>query len=145
MNIEADHRGKIYRRVENGAVDFLTVKEALAIVNHAMMGGQSEVREMSSQHGRHMIEYKSGTTVSLVEMDAPAEPEATEDTAPWTVASRRFLLHKFTEAGKNGRAVCNKSFRPRSYADGYDFRTRAEHEASRYAHLYTFCRPCEKK
>ncbi|MYW28209.1 hypothetical protein [Streptomyces sp. SID2119] len=80
--------------------------------------------------------------VSAVEVEAEEEPT---DSAPWTVASHRTLLHKFTEASAAGRAVCNKSFRPWLYGNGYVFKTRAEHEASRYADLYTFCPRCESK
>ncbi|MFJ8163832.1 hypothetical protein ACIRBY_23295 [Streptomyces sp. NPDC096136] len=78
--------------------------------------------------------------VSAVETE-----EEPEDNAPWTVASHRMLLHKFTEASENGRAVCNKRFRPWCYGDGFSFKTRAQREASEYAHLYTFCPRCESK
>ncbi|MGW8326460.1 hypothetical protein ACWGLE_00990 [Streptomyces sp. NPDC055897] len=72
------------------------------------------------------------------------EPDA-EDSAPWTVASHRTLLHKFTEATEDGRAVCNKSYRPWRYGNGYDFKTKAERAASEYADLYTFCPRCDAK
>lgn len=73
------------------------------------------------------------------------EPAAETDDAPWTVAGHRMLLHKFTEASADGRAVCNKGFRPYRYGNGYVFKTRAEHTASEYSDLYTFCPRCEKK
>lgn len=144
MTVQPDARGKIYSRVTDGVEDFITVKEALAIVNDAMMGRVSRerwVRTMSSQHGRHAIKYRDGRSVLLNEVDAPAEVGE----APWTVASHRTLLHKFTEATEHGRAVCNRSFRPWRYGNGYSFRTRTEHEASQYAYMYTFCPRCTAK
>jgi hypothetical protein len=148
MGVKPDARGKVYRRTENGAEDFITVNEALAIVNDAMMNRwdltrPTAIREMTSQKGRHLIEYRDGTTVLLVETDAPAETET--ETEAWTVASHRMLLHRFTEASENGRAVCNKSFRPWRYGNGYDFKTRPQHESSRHADLYTFCPRCSAK
>jgi hypothetical protein len=149
MTVQPDARGKVYRRIENGAEDFITVKEALALVNDLMMNQwdisrPSKVREMSSQQGRHLIKYRNGTTVLLVEIDA-ADMPAEEEPGTWSVASHRMLLHRFTEATENGRAVCNKSFRPWRYGNGFDFKTRTEHEASEYADLYTFCPRCERK
>lgn len=149
MTVQPDARGKVYRRVENGAEDFITVKEALDIVNAAQMGGYSlelpnRVREMTSQRGRHLIEYKNGTTVLLIEIDA-ADMPTEDEPGTWTVASHRMLFHKFTEATENGRAVCNKGFQPWRYGNGYDFDTRTAHEASQYADMYTFCPRCEKK
>lgn len=149
MAVQPDARGKVYRRIENGATDHLTVRDALAIVNDAMMGRLSlelpnPVREMTSQRGRHLIEYKNGTTVLLEEIDS-ADMPAEETAENWSTASHRMLFHKFTEATENGRAVCNKSFRPWRYGNGFDFKTRAEHEASQYVDLYTFCPRCEQK
>ncbi|WP_328721758.1 hypothetical protein OHT52_21205 [Streptomyces sp. NBC_00247] len=201
--VQADARGKIYRRTEDGIDSHMTVADALAEANDAMMGGRSKVREMSSGQGHHVIAYKDGRRVSLVEVDAPApegftvgqavvvrrpgqDPitgtvdhihtapgyvavrddrhrststypasfvsaaeveaeEKPEDSAPWSVASHGTLLHKFTEASASGRAVCNRSFRPWLYGNGYDFRTKAEHQASTYADLYTYCTRCDAK
>lgn len=69
---------KAYERTEDGVTTTVTVREALAEVNHAMMDGKDEVEEMSSGRGRHHIEYKDGRTVRLVEIDAPAEQPAPE-------------------------------------------------------------------
>lgn len=69
--------GKIYERTENGTTTRVSVREALAEVNHAMMDGKRDVRSMSSGWGRHNIEYKDGRRVLLVLADEPApEPEA---------------------------------------------------------------------
>jgi hypothetical protein len=69
---------KVYERTENGTTTRISVREALAEVNHAMMAGKRDVRRMSSGRGDHSIEYKDGRTVRLVETEAPAdEPTAT--------------------------------------------------------------------
>ncbi len=72
---QPDHRGKIYRRTEDGMEALITVREALAEVNDAMMGRVSRersVRTMSSSKGQHHIVYADGRTVTLLEIDPPA-------------------------------------------------------------------------
>lgn len=150
---------KVYERTENGTVTTVERAVGLAEINAAMMGDTKKtVRTMSSiNRTDYAIDYKDGRSVRLVLVDAPASEgftnfvsaveaeEQPDDGAPWTVASHRTLLHKFTEASENGRAVCNKSYRPWRYADGYAFRTRSEHAVSQYANLYTYCPRCEAK
>lgn len=152
MTIEPDARGKVYRRDTNGVVDFITVREALAIVNDLMMNRwdltrPTKVESLSSSRGHHVIEYKAGGRVTLLEIDAADMPAPVEE-APaddWTVASYRTLLHNFTEPTGDGRALCNKGFRPWRYGNGYSFQTRAQLETSQYADLYRFCPRCTKK
>ena len=113
-----------------------------------MMDGRRAVREMASiTRTDFAIEYKDGRKVRLELVDEPAEEPAETDERPdaWTVASHRTLLHRFTQADEDGRALCNKSFRPWRYGNGYDFKTKAECQSSEYAHLYTFCPRCETK
>lgn len=154
MTIQPDARGKVYRRVTNGlVVDYITVREALDIANDAMMAGRSQVRRMASGQGRHAILFKNGVAVDLVEIDAadmPADTPAEEPEEHWSTVSHatilhRTLLHLFTAPDKSGRAVCNKSYRPWLYGNGYSFKTRSEHEESKYADMYTFCPRCERK
>ncbi|MFF6794275.1 hypothetical protein ACFY9C_34995 [Streptomyces filamentosus] len=134
---------------EVSTVTTVSRQAGMAEINAAQMGETKKtVRTMSSiSRTGYAIDYKDGRRVRLVLVDTPAED--TEDTAgdhaPWTSASHRTLLHKFTEATQNGRAVCNKSYRPWQYGNGYDFRTKAEHQASPYAHLFTFCPRCDAK
>lgn len=136
--------GKVYERTENGTVTHVSIREGLDEINHAMMAGKRDVRTMSSiSRTDYAIEYKDGRSVRLVRVDAPAETDERPDA--WTVASHRTLLHNFTQADENGRALCNKSFRPHRYGNGYDFKTKAEQQSSEYAHLYTFCPRCEAK
>lgn len=134
---------KVYERTEDGTVTYVSIREAMAEVNHAMMDGKRDVHEMSSGRDRHSIDYKDGRSVRLVLVDAPAETGGLPDA--WTVASHRMLLHRFTAADESGRAVCNRRFRPWRYGNGYAFRTKAEQMAHEYADLYTFCPKCEAK
>ena len=136
---------QVYERTENGILTMVDQKAGLDEINAAMMGvGRKAVRSMSSiTRTDYAIEYKDGRSVRLALVDVPEA--GVENSSLWTVASHRTLLHRFTEATKDGRAVCNKSFRPYRYGNGYDFKTRADHEASKYAYLYTFCPRCESK
>lgn len=68
---------KVYQRTEDDSQTTVTVKEAMAEVNHAQMDGKREVREMSSGRGQHSIQYKDGRQVRLIEVDAsPKGPVA---------------------------------------------------------------------
>lgn len=61
-----------YTRVENGTETTVTAKEALAEINHAMMGGRRSVRRMSSiTRTDYAIDYKDGRSVRLVLNDTP--------------------------------------------------------------------------
>lgn len=138
---------KIYQRTENGAMEIVSVKDAMTEVNHAMMDGKRYVREMSSGKGHHSIEYTDGRTVVLIEMEEAApvdeQPEIT-----WSTASRSHtLLHRFTGENdpKDRRALCNKRLRAWRYGNGYSFQTRTERDASEYGYLYTYCTRCEGK
>jgi hypothetical protein len=137
---------KIYERNENGTTAHVSQRDGLAEINHAMMAGQRKVKTMSSiTRTDYAIEYKDGRSVRLILVDAPA-PEATPDAEPkWSVASHRMLLHRFTEDGQDGRALCNKRFRPYRYANGYSFETRTARDAGQHGDLYTYCPRCEKK
>lgn len=72
---------KIYERTENGVTRIISVKDALAEANHAMMGGRHEVRSMSSSHGRHWITYRDGRDVRLEMKDIQPLPFRTLVTA----------------------------------------------------------------
>jgi hypothetical protein len=92
---------KVYKRTENGIVTHISVREALAEVNHAMMDGKRDVRSMSSGRTQHNIEYKDGRTVRLVLVDAPAEQPAETDRKGRrivTVKGKRYIVSKITPA-----------------------------------------------
>ncbi|WP_031523106.1 hypothetical protein [Streptomyces sp. NRRL F-5123] len=139
---------KVYERTENGVTTRVTVREALAEANTAMMEGRRQVKTMSSQHGRHDIAYKDGRHVLLVMVDVEPEPEE------WGSAAASMLLHKFqgdgpADGSADYRAKCNRGIRwyarPLSQTEGPRLQTRTELEASKYAHLHTFCPRCDAK
>lgn len=134
-----------YTRTENGSATDVDSATARQEINHAMMSGRKSVRTMSSiTRTDFRIEYKDGRVVTLVRQDGdrPA-PQNTEPT--WSTASHRMLLHRFTEDTGDGRALCNKGFRPYRYGNGYSFETRTQIDTHRYAHLYTYCPRCLAK
>lgn len=93
---------------------------------------------------------ENGTVTYVSVQDGMAGADERPDA--WTVAShktllagRKMLLHRFTRADKDGRALCNRSYRPWRYGNGFVFRTKAQYQASEYADLYTICPRCEAK
>lgn len=65
---------KVYERTENGVAGQVSIREGLDEVNHAMMDGKRDVKEMSSiTRTDFAIEYKDGRKVTLVQVDAPAQ------------------------------------------------------------------------
>lgn len=134
---------KVYQRTEDGAVTEVSVKDAMAEVNHAMMEGKNKVRRMSSGRGQHRIEYKNGRSVCLVELEATEEQAATEP-REWSGTRSNFShLHRFNDSN---RARCNSRIRPGHCMDSdkeREFQTKSEVLAGEYAHLYTFCPRCD--
>jgi hypothetical protein len=128
----------IYQRTENGAMEIVSVKDAMDEVNHAMMDGKRYVREMSSGEGHHSIDYTDGRTVVLIEMEESAP--GTED---WASTRTGNIEHRFDS---DGRALCNRRLRaydrPVSQTDQRVRRTRSEIENGEMGHLYTFCPSC---
>jgi hypothetical protein len=76
MDVEPSNRGTVYRLDADNVTTYLTVTDALTVVNTAMMEGRKYVREMTSQHGNHRIRYTGGTELHLFEIPAPAKPAA---------------------------------------------------------------------
>lgn len=131
----------VYQRTENGAMEIVSVKEAMTEVNHAMMDGKRYVREMSSGKGQHSIDYTDGRTVVLIEME-----ESASETEDWASTRTGNVEHRFDD---EGRALCNRRLRaydrPVSQTDRRVRRTRSEIEAGEFADLYTFCSRCGTK
>lgn len=152
---------KVYeRRVnahrETGTVEIISVKAGLDEINHAMMGGRKNVARMSSiSRTDYHIVYRNGDVVELRQIEQVEQPEQAKPagTGPdnWTVTSHRAvaghkaLVHNFTQADADGRAICNKGFRPHRYGNGYDFKTKAEQQSDKYADLYRICPRCDAK
>lgn len=70
---------KVYKRTEDNKTTIVSVREAVAEVNHAMMDGKRDVETMSSGYGRHDITYKDGRHVVMVLVD---QPEPVEEDKP---------------------------------------------------------------
>ncbi|WP_199812427.1 hypothetical protein [Streptomyces sp. NRRL S-337] len=62
---------QVYERTENGTTAHVSKGEGLAEINHAMMGGKRNVREMSAARTDANIKYTDGRNVRLVLVDAP--------------------------------------------------------------------------
>lgn len=81
---------KVYERTENGVTTRVSAKDGNAEINHAMMAGKRDVREMSSiTRTDFAIEYKDGRSVRLVRVEEPEQgPEA------WTGEATRIVTVK---------------------------------------------------
>jgi hypothetical protein len=62
---------KVYERTENGTTTTVSRVDGLAEINHAMMGGKRQVRQMSAGRTDAQITYRDGRTVTLTLVDAP--------------------------------------------------------------------------
>lgn len=105
---------KEYQRTEDGMVTIISVKDAMAEVNHAMMAGKNKVREMSSGRGQHTITYKNGRSVRLVEIDH--EETAEKDSKGRriiTAKGKRYIVGTVTPA--RPRTPGAKSWVPEAY------------------------------
>lgn len=109
-NVEANTRGKIYRRTEDGVESYMTVKDALAEVNEAMIGRvvrERRVRTMSSSHGQHDITYSDGRRVVLIEIDAP-QPEKEQRIV--IAKGKRYVVSAVTPAQTERRPIGKNSY-----------------------------------
>lgn len=85
---------KVYERTENGITAHVSIREGLDEVNHAMMDGKRDAKEMSSiTRTDFAIEYKDGRKVTLIQVDAPAA-ETEEGPEVWTGEATRFVTVK---------------------------------------------------
>jgi hypothetical protein len=94
-------QAKVYERTENGTVTHVSVREAMAEVNHAMMDGKRDVREMSSGRTAHWIAYRDGRHVRMTLVDAPAAQPAETDAKGRriaTVKGKRYIVGAVTPA-----------------------------------------------
>lgn len=123
---------KIYQRTENGAMSEVSVKDAMAEVNFAMMDGKRYVREMSSGQGQHRIEYTDGRVVVLLEMNAPAKPETdSEGRKIVTVKGKRYVVSPVTPARPKVAGV--PTWVPEAYASYWSERNGQTFGAIRFA------------
>jgi hypothetical protein len=87
---------KVYERIENGVTTHVSVREAMAEVNDAMLGRLSRersVRKMSSGRTQHYIEYRDGREVRMTLVDAPATVETdSKGRRIVTVKGKRYIV-----------------------------------------------------
>lgn len=122
----------IYSRTENDRTTTVSVAEALAEVNTAMMEGKREVREMSSQRGRHLIEYKDGRRVLLVETtEEPATETDSQGRRIITVKGKRYVVSCVTPARPKTPGA--KSWVPVAYVSYWSERNGETFGATRFA------------
>jgi hypothetical protein len=88
---------KVYERTENGTTTRVSIREAMAEVNEAMMGRTSRersVRKMSSGRTRHDIEYRDGRHVLLALVDQPDADPIEQGPKAWTGEATRIITVK---------------------------------------------------
>lgn len=81
---------KVYKRTENGTTTHVSIREGLAEINHAMMAGKKDVREMFEGSTGARITYKDGRRVMFLKVDAP-EPAAEQGPKVWTGEATRIV------------------------------------------------------
>lgn len=135
------------RIVNDAAPELITIKDALAEINNAMMGeGNKKVRRMSSVRSSATIEYRDGRKVEIrpaVMTDKPAEAAG-----EWNgTRSNPSHLHRF---GASLRAVCSRGITSAGAGHrdgvlvGHDrLRTRTEIESD--GKVYTVCPRCSSR
>ncbi|MEV5140357.1 hypothetical protein AB0K71_05890 [Streptomyces syringium] len=96
LHAEDGATNKVYERTENGVTTHVSIQEAMAEVNDAMMGRLSRerrVRKMSSGRTQHSIEYADGREVRMTLVDAPAPVETdSKGRRTVTVKGKRYLV-----------------------------------------------------
>lgn len=80
---------KVYHRTENGVTTTVSQKTGLEEIDHAMMGGRREVREMSSiSRTDYAIKYRDGRDVRLVLAEVTEDDVLTPATEAEAIALR---------------------------------------------------------
>jgi hypothetical protein len=87
---------KVFKRTENGTTTYVSLREGLAEINHAMMAGKKDVREMFEGSTGARITYKDGRRVMFLKVDAPAEEKPAIEHGPkvWTGEATRIVTVK---------------------------------------------------
>lgn len=92
---------KVFKRTENGATTYVSIREGLDEINHAMMAGKKDVREMFEGSTGARITYKDGRRVLLLKVDTPAERPTETDSESRrlvTVKGKRYIVSEITPA-----------------------------------------------
>ncbi|MGW6518562.1 hypothetical protein [Streptomyces sp. NPDC054962] len=128
---------KVYERIENGTVTHVSIREAMAEVNDAMMGRLSRersVRKMSSGRTQHHIEYADDRVVRLTLVNAPAVITTERDNKGRrivTVKGKRYIVSAITPA--QPRTPGAKSWIPEAYVSYWTERNGDTFGATRHA------------
>ena len=126
---------KVYERTENGVTTHVSIREAMAEVNNAMMEGKRDVRQMSSGRTAHWIDYKDGREVRMTLVDAPApvETNTSEYTTRRTVTvkGKSYIVTGITPA--QPRTPGAKSWIPEAYVSYWSERNGQTFGATRFA------------
>jgi hypothetical protein len=102
--------GKVYERTENGVTTHVSIREAMAEVNDAMIGRvvrERRVRRMSSGRTQHHIEYADDRVVRLTLVDEPAKVEAgSHGRRIVTFKGKRYVVGEITPARPKAEGAC---------------------------------------
>lgn len=117
-DVEPSNRGTIYRLDADNVTSYVTVKDALTVVNTAMTTGWEYVEEMTSQHGKHRIRYTGGTELHLFEVPAPVKAAATGPARPYsngptrtvTVKGKTYVVGTVVPAQTERRKISEHSY-----------------------------------
>lgn len=117
---------KVYERTEDGTTSIVSAKDGTAEINHAMMDGKRDVREMSAAGTDATITYKDGRRVALIltEREAPRRREI-------TAKGRQFIVSRVTPARPKREGVV--SWIPEAYLDYWSARDGKPFGATRSA------------
>lgn len=148
---------KAFERTTTQGTSTIPAREALAEINHAMMEGKRDVREMEHGGNHTRIAYKDGSTVTFNRIDVAddhfdTKPEPVEgEVADWGgTFSNWEMMHRMflgeTRYGIKLRARCSKGILGDLGVKGNrPLRTKSQILNGKYADHYTFCPRCETK
>jgi hypothetical protein len=128
---------KVYERTENGVTTHVSIREAMAEVNDAMMGRLSRerrVRKMSSGRTQHHIEYADGREVRMTLVDAPAEETKETDSKGRRIViakGKRYVVSTIVPARPKTPGA--KSWTPEAYVSYWSERNGETFGATRFA------------
>ncbi|MGI5408207.1 hypothetical protein ACQEV9_15570 [Streptomyces chartreusis] len=122
---------KVYERTENGVTSTVSQRAGLDEINHAMMAGKRNVREMSAGRTDAQIAYKDGRSVRLTLVDAPAEETDSKGRRIVTVKSKRYIVSAVTLA--RPRTPGATSWIPEAYVSYWSERNGEIFGATRHA------------
>lgn len=123
---------RMYERTENGVTTHVSIREAMAEVNHAMMEGKRDVRQMSSGRTAHWINYRDGREVRMTLVDAPALAETdSKGRRIVTVKGKRYIVSHVTPA--RPRTPGAVSWVPEAYVSYWSERNGKTFGATRFA------------